>query len=116
MKNSAMAAPIRPKLEFDTNNTVVTRDKDNPMFKMEVKDYIVAMKTYQAKKDRWDENQPRAHNLILQYCPPELEIRLISQANWDQVRMDRDVLGLLKMIRDITHNHGKSKLDVMAII
>ena len=116
MKNSAMAAPIRSKLEFNTNDTVVTRDKDDPMFKMEVNDYITAMKTYQAKEDKWDENQPRAYNLVLQHCPPELETRLTSQAKWEQVRADRDVVSLLKMIRDIAHNHDENKPGLMAII
>ena len=111
-----MATPIRPKQKFDTNDTLVTWDKDDPMFKMEVKDYIVAMKTYQAKKDKCDENQPRAYNLVLQHCPPELKTRLTSQANWDQVWVDRDVVGLLKIIRDIAHNHDESKLGLMAII
>ena len=116
MKNSEMAAPIRSKLEFNTNDTVVTQDKDDPMFKMKVKDYIVAMKTYQAKKDKWDENQPRAYNLVLQHCPAELKTRLTSQANWDQVWVDRDVVGLLKIIRGIAYNHDESKLGLMVII
>ena len=30
--------------------------------------------------------------------------------------MDRDVVGLLGMIRDITHNHDETKLGLMAII
>ena len=30
--------------------------------------------------------------------------------------MDRDVVGLLKMIHDIAHNHDESKLGLMAII
>ena len=79
-------------------------------------DYIVAMKTYQAKKDKWDENQPRAYNLVLQHCPAELKTRLTSQANWDQVWVDRDVVGLLKIIRDIAHNHDESNFGLMAII
>ena len=67
MKNPAMTAPIRPNLEIDKPGTVVTWDKEDPMFKMVVKGYIMAMKTYQAKKNRWDENQPRACNIVLQH-------------------------------------------------
>ena len=58
----------------------------------------------------------RAYNLVLQHFPPELETRLTFQANWDQVWMDRDVVGLLKMVHDIDHNHDESKLGLMAII
>ena len=53
---------------------------------------------------------------MLQHCPPELKTRLTSQENWDQVRVDRDVVGLLKIIRDIAHDHDESKLGLMAII
>ena len=116
MKNPAMTVPIRPKLEIDKNGTIITRERNDPMFNMEAEDYIVEMKTYQAKKDKWGENQPRAYSLVLQHCPPELETRLTSPSNWDQVWVDRDVVGLLKMIRVITHNHGKSKLGLVAII
>ena len=61
-------------------------------------------------------NRPRAYNLVLQHCPPELETRLISQAKWEQVRANRDVVGLLQMIRDIAHNHDENKPGLMAII
>ena len=67
MKNPAMAALIRPKLEINKDSTVITQDKDDPMFKTEVEDYIVAMKTYQARKDKWEKNQPKANNLVLQH-------------------------------------------------
>ena len=76
----------------------------------------MANKIYQAKKERWDDNQPRAYNLVLQHCPPELETRLTTQPKWDTVWMNRDVVSLLEMIRDITHNHDETKLGLMALI
>ena len=82
---------------------------------MEVEDYIAANKTYNTKKDKWEENRPRAYNLVLQHCPPELETRLTSQAKWKQVRENRDVVALLKMIRVIDHNHDENKPGLMAI-
>ena len=45
-----------------------------------------------------------------------METRLTSQAKWEKVRADRDVVSLLKMIRDIAHNHDENKPGLMAII
>ena len=63
----------------------ITRAESSSEFKMEVDDYMADNKTYQIKKERWEENRPRTQNLILQHCPPELEARLTSQAKWDLV-------------------------------
>jgi hypothetical protein len=121
MAEPILTPPIRPKLEQETikqdgTTETITRPETSPMFKMEVEDYIAANKTYNSKKDKWEENRPRAYNLVLQHCPPELETRLTSQAKWEKVRADRDVVSLLKMIRDIAHNHDENKPGLMAII
>ena len=60
--------------------------------------------------------KPRAYNLVLQHCPPELETRPTTEPKWDQVRMNQGVVGLLGMIQDIAHNHDETKLGLMAII
>ena len=66
MTNPKMTPPSRPKVEKDgLDGTVVTQDRDDSEFKMECKYYSVAEKNYQAKKERWDNNQPRAYNLVL---------------------------------------------------
>ena len=45
MTNPAMVPSIRPKLEKDKlDGTVITRDREDPEFKMECEDYIVANK------------------------------------------------------------------------
>ena len=103
---------MRPKLEVGGK----TRDSDDPVFRIECEDYALNNKTYRSKKEKWDKNQPRAYNLVLQHFPPELETRLTTQTEWDQVWVDRDVIGLLKMIRNIAHNHDKNKLGLMVII
>ena len=75
---------------------------------MEVDDYLAEMKTYRSKKEKWEENRPRTYNLVLQHCPPKLETTITSQVNLDQVQAHRNVVGLLKMIRDIAHNQDES--------
>ena len=120
MAEPIMIPPIRPELENevtkpDGTKEIIKRAEDS-VFKMEVNDYIADSKVYRTRKERWEENRPRTYTLVLQHCPPELEIKLTSQAKWDQVQVNRDVVGLLKMIRDIAHNHDKSKPGLMAII
>ena len=121
MAEPILTPPTRPTLEQvtirqDGSTETTTRDETSLLFKMEVDDYIADSKVYRTKKERWEENRPRTYNLVLQHCPPELEIRLTSQAKWDQVRVNRDVVGLLQMIRNIAHNYDKSKPGLMAII
>ena len=90
MAEPIMIPPIRPTLDKevtkpDGTKETITRAENSSVFKMEVDDYIADSKVYRTKKERWEENRPRTYNLVLQHCPPELEIRLTSQAKWDQV-------------------------------
>ena len=79
MTNPTMCPPDMPTLEkTQADGTMVTQDRDDSKYRMEVKDYIITNKTFTAKKDKWDENQPRAYNLVLQHCPPKSETRLTS--------------------------------------
>ena len=77
LANPTMSPHKRPTLE-ETNQdgTTKTRTSDDVEYKMEIEDFIADNKTVQAKKDEWDENKPRAYNLVLQHCPPKLETRL----------------------------------------
>ena len=104
--------PGRPKLEKDGKD----RDVNDPMFSVECEDYVLDNKECQLGRERWAENQPRAYNLVLQHCPLKLETRLTTEPTWDMVWMNRDVVSLLEMIHDITHNHDETKLGLMAVI
>ena len=100
MADPILIPPTRPTLEkeilkSDGRTEIITRDETNPFFKLEVDEFISANKTYNSKKEKWEENRPRAYNLVLQHCSPVLETRLISQAKWEQVRANQDVVGLL---------------------
>ena len=44
-------------------------------------------------------------NLVLQHAPEVLESLLKSQLKWDRVSGEMDGVGLLVMLRDITHKH-----------
>ena len=43
---------MRPNLEVDGK----TQDSDDIVFRMECKDYSLDKKTYQSKKEKWEEN------------------------------------------------------------
>ena len=66
MTNPTISPPNRPELEKNqADGTTVTRNIDDSRYRMEVEDYILANKTFTARKDKWDKNQPRACNLVL---------------------------------------------------
>ena len=78
--------PIEDMEEPDTNKPDRTikkkegRDWDHNdlEFKMECEEYIKDMEESRLKRGYWEENQPWAYNLVLQYCPLELETRLTT--------------------------------------
>ena len=67
MTHPTMSLPNRPMLgKTQADWTMVTQNRDDSKYRMEVEDYIVTNKTSTAKKDKWDNNQPRACNFVLQ--------------------------------------------------
>ena len=61
MSDSILKAPTRPKLDkvvtqSDGTTATITRKEENSEYKMEVDDYLVEMRTYSTKKEKWEEN------------------------------------------------------------
>ena len=80
---------------------------------MEYKDNFVR---HSSGKNAWDENKGRMYHLVLQHCPLELESKLKAMSNWDSVNADRDIIGLLNLVRDITHKHDETRQGTMALV
>ena len=77
---------------------------------------MVVQKKYENYQDTWIENRSRTYNLILQHCPPDVETELKNQSTWTVEQDTQNVVTLLRMICNITHNMGESKQGVMAIV
>ena len=53
---------------------------------------------------------------VLQHCPPDIEVELKNQSTWTSEQDKQNVVTLLLMICDITHNMRDSKQVVMTIV
>ena len=48
-------------------------------------------------------------NLTLQHCTPELEDKLKITSGFKDMHLERDAIGLLALIKDMTHDHTDKK-------
>ena len=53
---------------------------------------------------------------VLQHCPPDIEAELKNQSTWTSEQDKQNVVTLLLMICDITHNMRDNKQVVMTIV
>ena len=54
--------------------------------------------------------------MVLSHCPRALEHQLKNSSKWEETESNQDVVDLLKMIRNITHNKKATKKSVMTIV
>ena len=83
---------------------------------MECSDYMMNSKSWLASKEKWEENGKRVYSLILQHCHPTLELKIPEQTGWILVCNYRDMVGLLKLIRNITHNQDETNHAAMSVV
>jgi hypothetical protein len=81
-----------------------------------VDDYKLKLKTFREQTMAWKENKAKCYYLVLFHCPKELEQELRNSTRWSETEDDQDVVALLEMIRDVTHNKKERKESVMTIV
>ena len=65
---------------------------------------MVIQKKYEKDQDTWTKNISRTYNLVLHNCPPDIKAELNNQSTWTSGQDEQNVVTLLIMIRNITHN------------
>ena len=95
------------------NNVPVLEDWEHGLA---VEQYKVDRKIYNEQIMAWKENKAKCYYLVLSHCPRALEHQLKNSTKWDETESNQDVVALLKMIRDITHNKKERKESVMTIV
>ena len=68
------------------------------------------------KEEEWETCSAKIYNLLLIYCPPDLEEVLKTMANRDSASASENAMGLLTMIRDVSHNKTGAKQTVMTFV
>ena len=132
LSEPVIAEPDRPVREYwtdgtqtaKTNNAVsddtppvplvpVKEDWDHDI---DVDDYKSKRKSFRERKEAWEENRAKCYYLVLSHCPKELETELRNSSKWTAAEEEQDVIALLLMVRDITHNKKERKESVMTIV
>ena len=73
-------------------------------------------KNIQKKEMAWEEVGPRNFTLLLQHCPPKVKSRLSSRPDWDTVNASRDMIGLLRLLREVARSQDETKSEVMTVV
>ena len=93
-------------------NVAVDNDID---WKMTLSEWIVKEQKYQKDVEAWTENSARVYNLILGHCPPELRVEMQNHSMWAANAVAQDFIGILLIIRDLTHNMKETMQGTMAL-
>ena len=93
-----------------TGDTVINNPpvKEDWEHNLEVEEYKAKSKVYNDQVLAWKENKAKCYYLVLSHCPRALEHQLKNSTKWDETEGNQDVVALLQMIRDITHNKKES--------
>ena len=98
---------VRPKLE---------KEGDIELFKLDTAIWLEDMKEHRVESTAWKENKSRMYNIVLCQCPKDLDTQLQSLSTWSTINLEKDVVGLLKLIRDVTHKHDETQQGTMALV
>ena len=91
-------------------------DPSNPEYAMEYSNYMMELNSWLSAKDNWEENGQRVYSIILQHFHTTLELKISEKTGWISVRDSREMVGLLKLIKKITHNQDETKHAVMSVV
>ena len=131
-----ITGPVRPSREYWTDGTRTNKTRestsgtgsdDDPVVNLiqvkeewehllDVDDFKLERRVFQEQEAAWKENRAKCYYLVLSHCPKELEQELRNSTKWAATEADQDVVSLLKMIRDITHNKKERKESVMTTV
>ena len=64
----------------------------------------------------WREINGKIYNLLLLHSAPDVVAELRNHVDWDTAESGSDVIMILEMLQDITHNFKESKQGVMALV
>ena len=71
---------------------------------MVLKKYEISFREWKKNVEEWKEVSGTAFFLLRGHCPPTTMSKVKGHAGWTQAEADADVVGLLKIIRDLAHS------------
>ena len=82
--------------------------KNNPVvdaedWRLTINVYIKEYDNYMRDERQWKIDNEKIYNLVLQHCNHGLKKELKTLNRWRETEEDKDLVGILTMIRDSTH-------------
>ena len=84
--------------------------------KTEFEEYKEELKVHKQDQRHNKEADMRMYALVLQHCVPEVEAALKGLSAWTEVKNESSCMKLLKLVRDLTHEHDETKQSTMALV
>ena len=77
---------------------------------------MIRYKSWVDKDTSWEQVSNIIYNLVLSHLPKVLELLLKSQTKWDKVLSEIDGVGILLMLRNITHKYDRSVQSTLSYV
>ena len=93
--------------------------KDDPPTMAQIKAWMTweaNMKKVIENRQGWEETKVKIFQLIMQHVHPKLEERLKTSVGWEAIKTDDDVVGVMGLIRKLTHSSDDSKQGTVALV
>ena len=107
MKAPVFEEPVKPTKE---------KFPEQEIYDGEIKLYFDARLEISKKRSAWQEVGPRNFTLLLLHCPPRVKSRLSGRPGWNKVNKDRDLIGLLRLLREVARSQDETKSKVMTVV
>ena len=100
--------------EMTSPSFVDPTDPDVSASQVEIEKWKVRYNELQSEKKAWKDAGPRAYQLILVHCHPNMEQKLVASDKYARINQTQDPVELLKLVRSIAHKHEDEKVGTMA--
>ena len=83
---------------------------------MKLKKHEISFRDWKKNAEEWKEVSGTAFFLLRGHCPPTTMSKIKGHAGWKQAEADADVVGLLKIIRDMVHSAEEEAHAMVATV
>ena len=104
-----------------SNKYIANNSKNNPV--VDAEDWRLTMNVYMKKYDnymrdewQWKIEDGKSTTWCFQHCNHGLKKELKTLDRWRKTKEDQDLVGILTMIRDLTHCLKQNKFGTMVIV
>ena len=120
MAPAAVAGELPVVTEVSNKYNAVT-SKNDPVvnaedWRLTMNVFVKEYDNYMREERQWKIDNGKHYNLVLQHYDHGLKEDLKTLERWRKTEEDQDLVGILTMIRDLTHGLKQKKFGMIAIV